>query len=184
MKTLGVLVATILFSATPSFAAGQRAVDPSDHRLFSDVSKAVTSYAHFTIFDDVNAEVHDGVVTVTGKVTMPYKKSGIAGRIARVQGVREVRDRITVLPVSRFDDQLRARIARAIYGNSNFRSYAVLANPPIHIVVDRGRVTLTGVVQSEVDRAIARSLAADFAAPVDSELKTNAELRDALERLS
>ena len=31
-----------------------------------------------------------------------------------------------------------------------------MPNPPIHIIVERGRVTLTGVVQSEVDRMLAR----------------------------
>ena len=48
-----------------------------------------------------------------------------------------------MLPVSQFDDELRFRIARAIYGNSAFWNYAAMANPPIHIVVNRGRVTLT-----------------------------------------
>ncbi len=71
----------------------------------------------------------------------------------------QVVNHVKVLPVSQFDDQLRYRIARAIYGNSNFWNYAIMANPPIHIVVEHGRVTLTGVVQSEVDRMLARSLA-------------------------
>jgi osmotically-inducible protein OsmY len=56
-------------------------------------------------------------------------------------------------------------------------------NPPIHIVVEHGRVTLTGVVQSEVDRALARSLASgrgEFT--VTNELKTEQELRNQLEK--
>ena len=40
-----------------------------------------------------------------------------------------VRDQITVLPVSQFDDELRYRIARSIYGNSNFWNYAIMAEP-------------------------------------------------------
>ena len=32
-------------------------------------------------------------------------------------GVRSVKDQISVLPVSQFDDQLRYRIARSIYNN-------------------------------------------------------------------
>ena len=94
----------------------------------------------------------DGVVTLTGKVTMPYKRNDIEKRVAKVDGVRTVDNEITVLPVSQFDDELRYRIARSIYGNSNFWNYAIMANPPIHIVVEHGRVTLTGVVQSNVDR--------------------------------
>ena len=137
---------------------------------------------HFTIFDDVNANVKDGVVTLTGRVTMPYKKDDIEKRVAKIDGVRGVLDNIAVLPVSQFDDQLRVRIARAIYNNSNFWNYAIMPNPPIHIVVDRGRVTLTGVVNSEVDRMLARSLATQFGAlSVTSDLKTDAEVREALE---
>ena len=80
-----------------------------------------------------------------------------------------MRNQIAVLPVSQFDDELRYRIARSIYGNSNFWNYAIMANPPIHIVVEHGRVTLTGVVQSEVDRMLARSLATQFGALVGDE---------------
>ena len=39
-----------------------------------------------------------------------------------------------------------------------------MANPPIHIVVENGRVTLAGVVQSNVERMLARSLATTFGA--------------------
>jgi hyperosmotically inducible protein len=153
-------------------------------QVFNDVSTAVNRYERFTIFDDVSAGVKDGVVTLTGKVTMPYKKTDIEKRVAKVDGVTQVVDKIEVLPVSRWDDQLRYRIARAIYGNGNFSNQAIMVNPPIHIVVENGRVTLTGVVQSEVDRALARSLATgrgEFS--VKNELKTEAEVREAIEKL-
>ena len=87
-------------------------------------------------------------MTLTGKVTMPYKRDDIEKRVAKVDGVRRCSDQIEVLPVSQFDDQLRYRIARAIYSNSNFWNYAIMPNPPIHIVVEHGRVTLTGVVRA------------------------------------
>src|SRR4051812_43381995 len=68
--------------------------------LFNDVQKAVNHYSQFTIFDDVNANVKDGVITLSGKVTMPYKKDDLIKRVSKVDGVRQVRDEITVLPVS------------------------------------------------------------------------------------
>jgi osmotically-inducible protein OsmY len=154
-----------------------------DLQILNDVSNAVTRYTQFTIFDDVSANITNGVVTLTGKVTMPYKRSDIAKRVEKVNGVTSVIDKLDVLPVSMFDDQLRHRIARAIYGNSNFWNLAASANPPIHIVVDHGHVTLTGVVQSDVDRMLARSLATGFGEfSVKNELKTSAEVRDQLER--
>ena len=157
--------------------------DRKDLQVFDDVAKSVNRYAHFTIFDDVNAKVSDGVVTLTGRVTMPYKRDDIMKRVARTDGVREVRDDIQVLPVSRSDDQLRYRIARAIYGNPNFWNYALGPNPPIHIIVEHGHVTLTGVVNSDVDRRLARSLVDQFGVmSVTSDLKTEAEVRSAIEK--
>jgi hyperosmotically inducible protein len=180
-KNLLTLVAG--FVLTAGLAAADTGAGRKDLQVFNDISKAVTRYAQFTIFDSVDASVKDGVVTLTGRVTMPYKKEAIEKRVAKVDGVREVRDQISVLPVSQFDDQLRRRIARAIYGNPNFSNYAIMANPPVHIVVEHGRVTLTGVVQSEVERTLARSLATgQFGVlSVANDLKTDAEARDALE---
>ena len=182
MNKLSLLVAGLLLTANTVFAGN---VDRKDLQVFNDISAAVNSYSQFTIFDDVSASIENGVVTLTGKVTMPYKRSDIEKRVARVDGVKQVKDQISVLPVSSWDDALRMRIARAIYGNSNFWNYAIMANPPIHIIVEHGRVTLTGVVKSEVDRQLARSLATDFDAfSVANDLKTDAEVRETLEKIS
>jgi len=182
IKRLTTITAGLVLMAGVAFASPGTA-DRKDFQIFKDVAGSVERYTQFTIFDDVSAGVKDGVVTLTGRVTMPYKRDDIERRVAKLDGVREVRNRIETLPVSQFDDELRYRIARAIYGNSNFWNYAIMPNPPIHIVVERGRVTLTGVVGSEVDRMLARSLASGFGAfSVNSELKTDAEVRDALEK--
>jgi osmotically-inducible protein OsmY len=178
-KLLPLLIVLSVWSGTAqAFGAGRK-----DLQIASDISKAVNRYPHFTIFDDLTIGVRDGVVTLDGKVTMPYKREDIEKKVAHIEGVKDVRDRIGVLPVSLNDDALRTRIARSIYGNSNFWNYAVMPNPPIHIIVEHGRVTLTGVVQSDVDRMLARSLATNFNAfSVTNNLKTDAEVRDQLEK--
>ena len=154
-------------------------------QVFNDVSSQVQRYAYFTIFDDVSASIDGGAVTLAGRVTMPFKKQEIEKRVARVEGVTSVVNQIRVLPVSTFDDTLRYGIARAIYGNPSFWHYASMANPPIHIVVEHGRVTLTGVVQDNVERMHVRSLAAGFNAfAVTNELRTEAEVRAALEKVN
>jgi hyperosmotically inducible protein len=138
----------------------------------------VNTYPQFTIFDDVNARIDQGVVTLTGKVTMPFKRNDIGRRIEKIDGVKEVQNNIDVLPVSNFDEQLRYRVARAIYGNPSFWTYAAMANPPIHVIVENGRVRLTGVVNSNVERMLARSLATGLGElSVESELRTDAEAR-------
>jgi osmotically-inducible protein OsmY len=180
-KALGGSVLGLLVTANLALAAPVGQAERKDLQVAKDIATAVQRYTWFTIFDDVSAEVKDGVVTLTGKVTMPYKRGDIEKRIAKIDGVRSVTDQIGVLPVSQFDDELRYRIARSIYNNSNFWNYAIMPNPPIHIVVEHGRVTLTGVVQSEVDRMLARSLATQFGAlSVTNALKTDAEVNDAL----
>jgi hyperosmotically inducible protein len=185
LKNICTVALCLALTANAGWAASNDTSNETrkDFQVLKDVASSVDRYSRFTIFDDVNASVRDGLVTLTGKVTMPFKRDDIEKRVKKVDGVREVRDEITVLPVSTFDDQLRYRIARSIYGNSNFWNYAIMPNPPIHIIVDHGRVTLTGVVQSEVDRMLARSLATQFGAfSINNELKTDAEVRDALEK--
>jgi hyperosmotically inducible protein len=121
---------------------------------------------------------------LTGKVTMPYKRDDIARRVNRLAGITEVQNRIEVLPVSQFDDELRYRIARAIYSNPHFVAYGSMVNPPIHVIVERGRVTLEGVVNSNVERMLARSIATSFNAfEVKNELRTDAEAKKELEKL-
>jgi len=170
--SFAVLVVALLL-AVPAGAQ-----DGRDLRLADDIVRNINTYSRFTIFDDVSISVENGLVTLTGKVTMPYKRDDIGRRIARIDGVREVLNRIEVLPVSTFDDDLRYRIARAIYGNPSFWNYASMANPPIHIIVERGRVRLTGVVNSNVERMLARSLATGLGElSVSNELRTDAEVK-------
>ena len=180
MKThIGLFAAGLLLCA---HAAAAQPAERTDLQLFNDVAKSVNRYDRFTVFDDITAHVKGGVVTLEGKVTMPYKKADIEMRVARVDGVTAVVNKVDVLPVSLWDDQLRYRIARAIYGNQNFWSYGASANPSIHIIVERGRVTLTGVVQSEVERMLARSLVSQPGVfSVTNNLQTVAEAREQLE---
>jgi osmotically-inducible protein OsmY len=169
----------VLVVAAPASAANKENL-----QVFRDVQRQVLQYPHFTIFDSVDAQIDGGIVTLSGKVTMPYKRDDIERRVRRVASVKEVRNRIDVLPVSQFDDELRVRIARAIYSNGNFRPYAFMVNPPIHIIVERNRVTLEGVVNDEAERLLARSIARTFDAfQVTDLLKTEAEAAGDLENL-
>ncbi len=172
-------VIVMLAMSAPAWAA-----DRENLEIYRDVSRQVLRYPQFTIFDSVHAQIHEGVVTLSGRVTMPYKREDIARRVANVEGVHDVRNEVTVLPVSLFDDELRLRISRAIYGNSNFWRYGAMVNPPVHIVVENGRVTLEGVVNSNIDRMLARSIAGSFDAfSVTNDLKTDAEMKAVLEQL-
>jgi osmotically-inducible protein OsmY len=170
---LGGAVALLLVLSSSAGAQDRR-----DLRLADEIGREMTGYPKLTIFDDINATVENGAVVLSGRVTMPYKKADLEKRIARIDGVRTLRNDIGVLPVSTFDDQLRYRVARAIYGNPSFWNYAAMANPPIHIIVERGHVTLAGVVNSNVERMLARSLATGLGEfSVTNALRTDSEAR-------
>ena len=175
-----IAAATIVLAlGAPAWAA-----DRTELQVARDVSKQVLTYPQFSIFDAIHMQIDEGTVTLTGKVTMPFKKNDVEKRVAKIDGVHQVVNRITVLPVSQYDDELRFRIARAIYGNSSFWNYGSMANPPIHIIVENGHVTLDGVVNSNTDRMLARSLATGFGAfSVTNDLKTDAEMQQEFEHL-
>jgi len=179
MGKIYVALAAILLIAMPASARSS-----SDFQVFKAVEEQVLRYPHYSIFDSVHAQVDDGVVTLTGRVTMPHKRVDLERRVAKAMGVTTVRNELQLLPVSPFDDSLRWRIARAIYSSSNFRHYGSAINPPIHILVERGRVTLEGVVNNEADRRVAYAIAGQFPAfSFTNALKTVAEARAELENL-
>jgi osmotically-inducible protein OsmY len=181
MKALFATLFVSLFVVAATPASAQIA-ERKDLQVFNDIADQVNRYTQITIFDSISASVDDGRVVLTGWVTMPFKRDDLEKRVRKVEGVMAVDNKIGVLPVSQFDDELRFRIARAIYSNSSFWNYAAMANPPIRIVVNRGRVSLEGVVQSNVERMLARSLASGFGEfALKNELKTDAEVREAME---
>src|SRR4051812_14406020 len=130
----------------------------NDALLANQVASRVRRYVSYSIFDDVNIGVEQGVVTLSGRVTMPYKSDDLTRIVSRVDGVQEVRNELATLPVSIGDDRLRSSIARKISRAPVSSNYAVQVTPPIHIVVERGRVTLTGAVASEVERVKAEMI--------------------------
>src|SRR3954471_13567492 len=94
--------AGLLLSASVAIAAPAGQGERKDFQVAKDIATSVQRYTQFTIFDDVNAYVKDGVRTATRNGTIRYKRDEIEKRIARVDGVRRVNDQITVLPVSQF----------------------------------------------------------------------------------
>jgi osmotically-inducible protein OsmY len=131
----------------------------TDADVEKDVRSAILKTPFYGVYDSVEMGVENGVVTLAGSVYRPNRKDDIESAVARVKGVRDIESRIAVQSVSLFDDQLRRQIYARIYGNFTFAQYSNRANPPIRIVVDRGRVTLTGWVQNNVDRALVENVA-------------------------
>lgn len=106
-------------------------------------------------FDYFAVGVKDGVVTVEGQDRTGIGRDEALADIANMPGVKDVIDKISVEPVSNFDDGLRLRTARTIYGDPVLSKYAIDPARPIRIIVANGHVTLYGVVDSTFDKQIA-----------------------------
>ena len=146
------LVAALTFAAAPIFA---NPGNPPAQDLAKQVRHKLVSLPYYNVFDDLNYSIDNGVVTLSGAVTWPAVKDDAVKSVKRVAGVTQVVDNIKVLPLSPFDNQIRRATYRAIFGYAGLYRYAMGAIPSIHIIVDNGHVTLTGVVDNEADREIA-----------------------------
>jgi len=151
--------AALVLAAALAAGVGAASAQTSDSDLADRAAESIRLYPKFSVFDDVNVTVTGRIVTLAGRVTTAQKKTEIGDRVARLDGVRSVANEIGVLPASARDQQLREQVARAIYTHPAFWRYAELANPPIHIVIENQRITLTGEVESRTDSMLAFSLA-------------------------
>jgi osmotically-inducible protein OsmY len=107
------------------------------------------------VYNNLTLDVHDGRVIIGGNVRTDVDRDSALAIVANAKGVTDMVDQIQVAPVSIFDDELRFRLARAIYGSPTLQRYALDPQAPIRIVVENGHATLYGVVQNRMDRQIA-----------------------------
>jgi hyperosmotically inducible protein len=141
-------------ASAPSISAGTPQVNP---RLVRQIRHELATLPYYGVFDWLEFEVKpDSTVVLRGYVTRPTTKSDAEARVKEIEGVKNVINEIQVLPLSPNDDRLRIALYRAIYSwNSPLFRYATQAIPSIHIIVDRGRAILKGVVNSKGDAQIA-----------------------------
>lgn len=124
-------------------------------RLERQIRHELVMLPYYGVFDRLVYSVNGGTVTLMGEVTRPTLKSSAENVVKDIEGITKVENKITVLPLSPNDDNLRIALYRAIYGQSALNRYALQAVPSIHIIVDKGNVVLDGVVANDGDRNIA-----------------------------
>ena len=144
------------------------------HELLSDLP-------YYTVFDWIEFEVlPDNTVVLRGQVTAPPDTKSRAEDVVRdVEGVTRVVNEIKVLSASPSDARLRRALYREIYGfDSPLFRYGIGSRQGIHIIVDGGRATLKGIVDSQGDKdlayARARSVPGLFA--VNNELIVESQM--------
>jgi hyperosmotically inducible protein len=178
LTKLTVAVAALVLSATFAVAAPDAGSQP----VAKSVRHALVTLPYYGIFDNLTYTVsEDGTVTLSGQVVRPTTKSDAGRRVAQIAGVKRVVNQIEVLPLSSFDDSIRLSAARTIFNTGGLYRYSMGANPSIHIVVNRGQLTLEGVVANEFDRRLAYMAARSVpdAFSVTNNLRTDEEIRGA-----
>ena len=153
----------------------------NDKELGGAVGQAIVRYPYYSVFDYVDVQVENGVVTLRGEVTArPDKPADLYERISKVRGVQAIVSELEVLSPGIGDERLRNRLARQILGHSQFDRYLGLA-PRLSIIVRNGYVTLKGVVYDQADRILAESIARRTygVIRVHNELQTRQELLEA-----
>jgi hyperosmotically inducible protein len=123
--------------------------------LIKEVRHVLVMQPYYTVFDNLEFKIDGEQVTLMGQVVRPVLKSDAEAAVKRIEGVTSVKNEIKVLPPSSMDNRIRFREYRAIYSAPGFQKYAIQAVPPIHIIVDMGHVTLTGMVANKMDKTIA-----------------------------
>src|SRR5689334_5571568 len=161
MKTLTLCLCAFAFIAGAQEhdqRAANRAVQPGSRnqdRLTREVRHELVMLPYYGVFDNLAYRVDGNTVTLLGQVTRPTLKSDAERVVKDIEGVERVNNQIEVLPLSPMDDRIRMAEYRAIYSAPGLDRYAMQAVPPIHIIVNNGKVTLEGVVANEADKNLA-----------------------------
>ena len=142
------LAVALVVLTVPTFASATRS-------LSDEVRHQLVTLPYYSVFDDLGYNVDNGVVTLYGEVRQPWLKSDAERAVKHISGVTQVINNIKVLPLSPMDDRIRRAEYRAIFGFSGLYRYAMGVNPSVHIIVDNGHVTLTGVVDNQGDKNVA-----------------------------
>jgi osmotically-inducible protein OsmY len=142
-------VRNLITVAGPAVTDAQLREQLSRKLYFDRVGWYDSAFNYFTL------SVKDGVVTLGGQTYNDVGRDSARALVQRMEGVKDVVNEVKVSPVSMFDDNIRRRAVRAIYGSSTLGKYAIDPARPIRIIVDNGHISLYGTVINEMDKQIA-----------------------------
>ena len=131
----------------------------SEDRAPRAIRRELVLLPRYGVFDHLAFRYDRGTVTLLGQVRVGQLKSDAEAAAKSIEGVDTVVNNIEVLPTSPHDDRIRLEAYRAIYRHDALERYAIMAMPPIHIIVKNGHVTLEGIVNSRLDKTLAATQA-------------------------
>ncbi|MDQ3653148.1 MAG: BON domain-containing protein [Acidobacteriota bacterium] len=149
------LALAAIFALTGSVAVAAPSRGEADFKINEKVRKELVTLPYYGVFDNLAFKREGSIVTLYGQVVRPTTRSSAENRVKKLEGVERVVNNIEVLPLSPFDDRIRLRTYNAVFDTGGLYRYALGANPSLHIIVNRGRVTLEGVVGNKGDAQLA-----------------------------
>ena len=168
------VIAAVLVAAVA--ATGLHAQNIGAEQRALSIRRALERLPSYGVFDFLAFSIERGTVTLVGYAYSGTLKSAAERAIKRVAGVDEVANQIEVLPLSANDNRIRSATFYRIYSDSFLSRYSSggareaiyeaiefsrfpgrqpFGVYPIHIVVQGGRTTLLGYVDTAADRQLA-----------------------------
>lgn len=145
----------------------------NDERIASEIREAL-EYDSRLHPEGISVQVHQGVVTLIGKVGRHADRMVAAEDAWRVKGVAEVRNQLQVQPdILRRPEEVAAAVAAALRRDPRVDDRSVVVN------VAEGLVRLSGTVSSEAERRAAEEDAwqVDGVVDISNELTVSVDRR-------
>ncbi|HEX5733771.1 MAG TPA: BON domain-containing protein [Blastocatellia bacterium] len=154
-KMIALVMVIALATSVVVAAPSNSGANGSDEVVAKQIRKKLVTLPYYGVFDNLGFEIEGSTVTLYGQVVRPSTRKDAERRVSKIEGIERVINNIEVLPLSAFDDRIRVRTLRAVARTGGLFRYFQGANPSIHIIVNRGRVTLEGVVSGKMDSRLA-----------------------------
>src|SRR5690242_2264080 len=154
LTTVPVLALMLIGLVTSTSA---RTVGETNRPVAEQVRHQLAMLPWYGVFDNLQYQVNGTQVILSGNVSPLHNQTKYDAEkvVKRIPGVTQVVNDIRVLPLSRFDDQIRRAEFRTIFSRPGLGRYTLGTIPQIHIIVANGHVTLEGRVINEMDRTVA-----------------------------
>lgn len=127
----------------------------AEDRITREVRHELLMLPYYTIWDWLVFRVNGSTVELLGDTYTVGLKRDALNAVKHIEGVENVIDHINELPPSPTDNRIRHQVARAIFNFDGLSRYSWSAVPSIHIIVNRGRVRLEGIVDRQSDKDMA-----------------------------
>jgi len=146
---LGLAIITLSFVTS---ADAQSFSGTGAGRVIEDqVRRKILRLPRYEVFDSIGYQVSGNTVTLSGKVRNAINKSDAARSVKKIPGVNSVVNNIEVLPLGSFDESIRVRLYQTLARSGGLSRYLWTTNPSVRLIVDRGRVSLEGIVSNRGD---------------------------------